>query len=353
MQDYKQYTLGELIRKEVESKATFYPYDKKMIKNFFLGNGKIERGKKNGFVSYECCQTKMGNESFIDVLNADIKLFCCAYTRKKSIAVKILQEMFDRIERKYGFSYHIEVPNFDYSNAIERKLFMIKYFHPEENHTLKDYKDVLWMYSDDTIMADFKSINDGELSFLGKKINLNLSKNNEVVTTDSTGHPVILVENLTQIVTQLEGLRKMANGATENYALMTARVIWSQLSDYAKKRIKFVAGELMGLDIEFYNNLEFSGKEDFEEKQYFFTEVQCSKIGGVGSVLDFLKNGKVFFIAYKVNGKVVKRRCKFDKYKGLEELRLLDVESKEHFVVLSEDVICAAEKIEEFIHYLN
>lgn len=58
------------------------------------------------------------------------------------------------------------------------------------------------------------------------------------VTFPSTVHPLFLTFNLTQIIAMLEGLKKMSEDMVyKNYAEVSAKMIWSQLSDYAKRRV--------------------------------------------------------------------------------------------------------------------
>ena len=75
------------------------------------------RGKKNGFVSYECCQTKMGNESFIDVLNEEYA-FMKVKLRTASDAVQYIR--FTQTDKNSDNSYSLVLSYFDIYGKLDK-----------------------------------------------------------------------------------------------------------------------------------------------------------------------------------------------------------------------------------------
>ena len=62
----------------------------------------------------------------------------------------------------------------------------------------------------------------------------------------TTVHPLFLTFNITQVIATLKGLKHMCEDPIlGNYALISAKSIWQQLSDYAKKRILYVTEHLL------------------------------------------------------------------------------------------------------------
>lgn len=309
-------------------------------------NGDVINGYQ-GFLDKESINMDIDEYKFYTQLKADIEVCCKRYTSSKKSIITVFKELIKEL-KKYEIYLKLDEPKFDYTNEIERQLFLLKYLHPQENHTIGEACDELWMYSEDKIREDIFAIRNGKLNFLGKKINVEFTKNGTDVKFPSTAHPIILLENLTQIIVQLEGLRQMANGPLEKYALNTAKEIWDQLSEYAKERAYYVLEELVEVDTKFYDTLE-----SMDKKEVFVSEYDCSHIKGVSSVINFLKNGQEFYIAYNENDKTIKRRCRIDQYKNLETLYLIDTKTNEKFTLDSEQVICAAKNKKEFIKYLG
>ena len=297
------------------------------------------------FYRYECASMYLTDPMLYDKIDDAVQTLCKSYTRKKTVIVENFKKVFYYIQRDYGYCYKIETPDIDYSDPIQRKLYMLKYFHPDTNHTFEQYTKCMWMFSEETLLDDLRSINNGELSFLGKDITLTLCRNRGIVTTSSTCHPIIMVENLTQILTQLEGLRRMSHGAMKYYALNSAKTIWSQVSDYARNRILFVVKELLDIDTDFYSSLQ-------TDNELFYDEVHCSDIKGTHGILKFLKNNEPFYIAYYHDNKLIKRYCKMNKFVGVDTVNIIDLDTQEIINIKEEDIICSASSKDEFINYL-
>lgn len=147
--------------------------------------------------------------------------------------------------------------------------------------------------SKETIERDLKKLggeDEDPLEVMGQKLKIDFDRRSRYFP--STVHPLFLTFNLTQVITTLEGLKRMGEEeAHKNYALNAAKTIWAQLSDYAKRRI-FTVSEGLGLDIKWYQAL------DTGEKNLFFSEAMCSTIMGQESVLQCFKNGKQCYVEY-------------------------------------------------------
>lgn len=321
------------------------------IKTILYGNNVSKNKSSNtkhyiGLLFCESMDMDVNNPNINLKLRDDFIETARSYTGSKESIVNVLMHI-KKILLTEGIMVDLEKPNFNYSNQIERQIHLIKFFHPDENHSLGDAENELWMYNKEKLIDDINDISYGNLSFLGNRIKLNYDRNNDEISCSSTGHPIIMVENLTQIIVQLEGLRMMAKGPMKEYAIATIRTILNQLSDYALERIEYVLDNLVGVDSSFYFDI-IDGEEDL-----FFDENKCSSIKGVGAALSFLKNNKNFYIAYKQGDKTAIRYCKFNRYTGFEYLDLVDLNTDESFLVQGEEVICAAESKQEFYSYLS
>ncbi|MCB2300254.1 hypothetical protein [Clostridium tagluense] len=69
---------------------------------------------------------------------------------------------------------------------------------------------------------------------MGMNIKL-VSEKQNVLQRESTPHPVILMQNISQLVVMLEGLRAMTRiKAYESSTNSTAVDIWNQLTEYTR-----------------------------------------------------------------------------------------------------------------------
>lgn len=326
-----------------------HPIKKDTIKAIFYGNKEYQKTKNpdafEGILNTSEFCTEINDINEGGLLEA-LKELCRKYQSSKKTIITVSSELAEILKKRCNITIDLDVPSFQYDNAIERQLFLIKFLHHDEKHTLENACEYLWMYNREKIFDDINDIKKG-LSFLGKSISLEIDKNNNEITSFPTGHPIILVENMSQIFVQLEGLRKMATGSTETYAKRTAATIWSQLSDYAKQRVFYVVEKLYESDAEFYHGLD-----KMVDTKTFFDEDSLSKDEGATSLLNYIKNGYDFYIAFKNNeNNTVKKHSKFSAYNKstLDTFCLIDLDTNQEFTVKESDVIaCVRDNNEWF-----
>ncbi|NLY45368.1 MAG: HTH domain-containing protein [Tissierella sp.] len=115
-----------------------------------------------------------------------------------------------------------------------------------------------------TLQQDVKMMTEQGFRLLGRNIKL-VDDWDEVLDMKSTPHPIVMIQNISQIMVMLEGLRNMESiSAYRNYARSTAVNIWNQLTEYTQDRI-LDAIELLNRDsgdiIKWYLNLKREGQE--------------------------------------------------------------------------------------------
>ena len=306
----------------------------------FFGNSQVE-----GLLDKRSCSCELNNPKIGIKLVGDMKESCLEYRYNKRTIINIYTDLL----RRLNLGVELDLPNCNFENSVERQLYLMRFFHPDEKHTIEDALNIFWMYSHERIVDDIKELGNGSLSFLGKRIQIQYDKEHDKVISYSSAHPIIMVENLTQVLIQLEGLKQMAkNKVYRKYAINSAAVIWNQLSDYAKNRIQYVLDELMEVETTFYDELPL-------DEEYFKDEIKCSCIQGVNGVMNYLKNQKSFYIAYynDDHSLIIQKHCEILKYTGLENITLHDIDKDKDFEVLGDNIICAAEEKEEFVNYLG
>lgn len=327
-----------------------YPIKKETIKGIFYGNKEYQKTRnplaKNSFEGI------LNNDVFCSDINKiipsdieeEIKSLCSKYLSSKKTIVKVVEELVNLLKQKYDITINLKVPEFDFENTIERQLYLIKFLHHDEQHTFNQACEHLWMYSREKLLDDIGDIKKG-LSFLGKGISLEIDRNNNEITSFPTGHPIILVEDMSQIFIQLEGLRKMAKGSTKTYAERTAATIWNQLSEYAKQRIFFVIEKIYESDSEFYQSLEKMDNDDI-----FFDEDSLSRVKGSTSLINYLKNEYDFYLVYyDINKNVIVRHSKRNKGKKVtfDTYHLIDYDTAQEFTVNESDIIGCVRRKDE------
>ena len=287
--------------------------------------------------------TRYNHKQIENILRDSICDYCQTYQSSKTSVVKVMIALKDQLKNK-GYEIDLKEPDFHYANDTERQLFLLKFFHPDKKRTLQDAHEILWMYSERKLKNDITDINNNSLKFLGNHVKLQFDYN--YIHMSSSVHPIFLVENLTQVLAQLEGLRLMGGTPLEDYAKKTAANIWFQLSDYARNRILFVLKDLMDQDVSYYLQLK---KDD----SIYVTEDQCSNIKGSHNVINCLKNEKSCYIAYYEGKKVKKVKCKIQQYYGDGSFKVLDIKNNEEVHINQKDIVCCVEKRKDFINYLN
>jgi hypothetical protein len=148
---------------------------------------------------------------------------------------------------------------------------------------------------------------------LGQNIRI-LDEGRSIYDLDSTPHPVILMQNILQLIVVLEGLRAMEkNRAYYNYARQTAINIWLQLTEYAQDKILTYFEKLEDNEeiIKWYIYLD----EGSKYHNRFLTELE-NAAGNIDSQLLYLfKNQKLFNLVYYDAGERKELfNCKIKRY---------------------------------------
>jgi len=221
-----------------------------------------------------------------EAIGAAIKESVKSYTRDKNTAINIYKDFVSFIKKEYQIDIPVEFPP-TFLSEFDRQMYIVKELH-EKGRGVAYLEDKLWV-SNRTVEADLAKLrsNDG-VSIMGQKITVHgIERQKGSIEFQSTVHPIFLALNLTQVVVMLQGLQYMAKDeAYRKYALKLSACIWNELSDYARRRIKQVAG-ILSLDLSWYEELD-----SYQGEELFSTENDCSYEEGAGNVLDFLKNGK-------------------------------------------------------------
>lgn len=239
-----------------------------------------------------------------EYLADNIKSSVKAAPRGKDTAIEVYREFVSFLQKK-GVGVSVSFPPIPIESSFERQMFIAKYLQ-EEDARISDLEDLLWV-SERTVQEDLLRLR-GEadpLQICGRVFKIEgTERSRGQVRFASTAHPLFLTENLTQVIVMLKGLRIMAqNPLYARYAEASAADIWEQLSPYAKRRIRFVLGEVLPEDLGWYEKLE-------KRAGSFATERALSVRGDVW--LDCIKNGKTFVVEYREDtGVRIYRDCRF------------------------------------------
>ena len=225
----------------------------------------------------------------------------------KDAAIQIYKDFFDFLKKK-GISAKVNFPPISVSNSFERHMFVAKFLHdPDRERNEQPDRDML---SDIEILSEKLWISSRTIEKSMQKLrgrdgdpiqvcNMSLTipekeikRKKKKIILESTAHPLFLTPNLTQVIVLLKGLKAMSEDHSyANYANLTAAVIWKQLSEYAKKRIRYVLTEKIPEDFTWYENLE---NPDIE---LFLSEYACSVNHNIEDVTIYcLKNDKPFWV---------------------------------------------------------
>ena len=268
---------------------------------------------------------KITDQDTADCINEAVKDSLKLYPKNKKAAIDIYKDFLDFIDKNYNLRITMAFPEWLPSNSLERQLHIVKLLHDPKNNKRSAIPGMLYV-SEKTIENDLKKLQgeDGDpLEVLGQKLVIDFDRKSRHFP--STVHPLFLTFNLTQVITTLEGLKKISeDSAHKNYALNAARTIWAQLSDYATRRI-FTVSEGIGLDTQWYQSLE-SG-----DKNLFYSETMCSTSVGLESALYCVKNSKPCFIEYlEDDGRTVYyKNCLIKIHDHQNNRLIIDMDGKE------------------------
>ena len=311
------------------SKDRYTKLNKAAVKNLFQGNSEKAITDVRDFVFLHqdglSAKEKLTDQETESYIILAVKRSLNLYPKNKKAAIDIYKDFLDFIDKNYNLKITMAFPEWLPTNSLERQLHIVKLFHDPEKNKRSAIPSMLYV-SEKTIENDLKKLQgeDGDpLEVLGQKLVVDFDRKSG--RFPSTVHPLFLTFNLTQVITTLEGLKKMSeDSAHKNYALNAARTIWAQLSDYATRRI-FTVSEGLGLDTRWYQSLE-SG-----EKNMFYFETMCSTSVGRESALYCFKNSKPCFIEYlEDDGRTVYyKNCLIKIHDRHNNTLIIDMDGKE------------------------
>lgn len=239
-------------------------------------------------------------------LDVNIKQSVKNIPRGKDTAVSVYKMLVTFLKTK-GIEVDVEFPPVPIDSSFERQMFIAKYLQSKDNR-IEGLEDILWI-SRRTVEEDLGRLyrnSKDPIQICGRPFFIpDSTRTGDRYESASTVRPLFLTENLTQVIVMLKGLRQMAEDPLyTQYAEASAADIWEQLSDYAKKRIRFVLGELLPEDLSWYEHLET------DSTNRFATERQCSVPGNVW--LECLKNDKPFCVEYQTDtGVELYKDCRY------------------------------------------
>ena len=229
----------------------------------------------------------------------------------KDVAIQTYRDFYDFLKKK-GISAEVKFPPISVTNTFERLMFVAKFLHDpdRERIELSDgdmMSDVeiltrkLWVGTRtiENAMRKLRGRDNDPIQVCNKPFIIpekEVKRRKKKIYLESTAHPLFLTPNLTQVIVMLKGLKSMSEVPFyEKYAETEAAIIWKQLSDYAKERIRFVLTEKMTEDFTWYENLEKSDDE------LWLSERACSVNHNV--IMDCLKNEKSFCVEVRDGNK--------------------------------------------------
>ena len=210
--------------------------EKSAIRNLLL-----EKKQESQAPFYDCWCAEKG-----DVPTA-IRETIKSYSSSKTMAIRRSKAFIKWLEKKLNTKYNIDWPPIDVGRDFERMIYMMRALQErpdlEDNETLVEYlENKLWI-SDRTINDGLSRMNHAdhskEATLLNTTLAINgMTRNDGTVSFLSTAHPILLIENLTCVAMMLYVMLKNAEDPKQHDALLlTAGHIWSQLTEYARKRV--------------------------------------------------------------------------------------------------------------------
>jgi len=282
-----------------------------------------------------------------DMLSDAIKETVKSYNSTKSTALTVFKKYLEFLKKEYNFKLDICFPGIDIASSLERRLYIVKVLQ-DPDKTVSELSDELWT-SERTIEKDLltlRGMTDEPINMCGRRFIIRESKRRkDKLSFASTVHPLFLTFNLTQVISTLKGLRLMyEEPAFKQYALLSAKAVWQQLSDYAKERIIKVSEELIPDEVDWYKDL------DKECGEMFYTERECSSTDGAGVILDCIKNDKICFVEYLIDDRktVFLSNCKVIRGSFKEGSLKVKCDEEEYTLALS-NVLRSAYIKEELI----
>ncbi len=213
-------------------------------------------------------------------------------------------------------------------NDLERKLDYVKNYKEYQKRKLEQ-KEIADIYYVDakTIRNDNREIRGGYLNAFGQTIDIEYDSDSKTIF--STPIPLFTVQNMTQVVAMLNGLKIMSEDPRyQLYAEATAISIWKQLTTSVKDRIQNELVDILHLDAEWYADLD---RRALERRRDYYTERRMGEDSN--DVLLYLKNGLDVDITYAVG------EC----FRTMQKVRIID--ANENGCVITGDISISYENI--------
>ena len=235
----------------------------------------------------------------------------------KDAAIRVYKHFYNYLKEK-GIPAKVEFPP---SSSFERYMYIAKVLH-DSDLKVDDLPNKIWV-SKRTIEDEIKKLrglDNDPIEFFNKVFTIpEIDRNRGKINMASTVHPLFLTLNLTQVIATLKGLKVMSeNPMYANYAEKAAIDIWEQMSDYAKKQIRYVLSEKLHENLNWYDNL---GKQS---NKMFSSERDCSEDSNV--LMACIKNNKPFCMEVQEGDTIQEYlNCRF----------ISDIDENNNFTVMS------------------
>ncbi len=222
--------------------------------------------------------------------------------KDKSFSKECYTHLVDFINQKYSFSIDLyNVKHLFIATPEERVVYLLRETERRKKlgktSSLTDISQELGC-SRRALEKDIKKITEDGFKLLGLNIQL-LEEEERVLDMRSTPHPIVLIQNITQILVLLEGLRSMENiQAYRSYARETALSIWNQLTEYAQNKVLDAIEnfhEKSEIMIQWY--LDLGDEKTYNQR--FISERRNSQGDIRSQLLYYGKSGEGFNLIYK------------------------------------------------------
>jgi DNA-binding Lrp family transcriptional regulator len=224
-----------------------------------------------------------------------IKIF-----KYKVLGKKIYKELATSLNTDYDFKIDISsLDNKAIGSSEERCVYLLRETERQnyngEKKTLREIAAELG-YGTRALQKDVKKMTEQGFKLMGMNIKL-VSEKQNLLQMESTPHPVILMQNISQLIVMLEGLRAMSKiMAYENSANSTAVDIWNQLTEYTRNKI-LDAIEKLDTNTDTMNWYNFIDREGKYHSR-FLTEIENCNENPISQLMYLMKNGKQFNLTY-------------------------------------------------------
>ena len=234
-------TFDELCDGFCSKTSNYRPYKKEDVEKLLAGKGRQPANRSS-------LKDKIGerylNDIPTDKLWKGIRESVEAQTRWHTKAIEIYKKLWSYYLQHYNISAAEEYrfPSVNMSNPYDTLVFMLQYLqvpHDTGERAEDVIADQLWV-SSTTALNELNKIrgNDSALSILGFTIDVGLKDVHHPNRSASTCHPIFLPLNLRQVGALLLSLSELETSDLQRINNDMADLIWSQLSDYGRTRIK-------------------------------------------------------------------------------------------------------------------